>query len=38
MNGSLTGGAVSFPGNVTKEDEDVCRSMMSYWAAFIRTG
>ncbi|TWW76180.1 Carboxylesterase 5A [Takifugu flavidus] len=30
--------SVSLPGNVTKEDEDVCRTMMAYWATFIRTG
>ncbi|XP_030586606.1 carboxylesterase 5A-like isoform X2 [Archocentrus centrarchus] len=25
-------------GNITKEDERFCRTMMSYWANFVRTG
>eukprot|EP00066_Takifugu_rubripes_P026358 XP_011615624.1 PREDICTED: carboxylesterase 4A [Takifugu rubripes] len=31
-------GHTKLTGNVTKEDEDVCRTMMAYWATFIRTG
>lgn len=25
-------------GNVTKEDKSVCRTMMAYWASFVRNG
>uniref|UniRef100_A0A1A8JE29 Carboxylic ester hydrolase n=2 Tax=Nothobranchius kuhntae TaxID=321403 RepID=A0A1A8JE29_NOTKU len=29
---------IHFMGNITKEDERVCRTMMSYWGNFVRTG
>ncbi|XP_068459056.1 carboxylesterase 3 isoform X2 [Clinocottus analis] len=31
-------GHVQIIGNITKEDEGLCRTMMSYWGSFTRTG
>uniref|UniRef100_H3CFZ4 Carboxylic ester hydrolase n=1 Tax=Tetraodon nigroviridis TaxID=99883 RepID=H3CFZ4_TETNG len=31
-------GHTKLVGNVTQQDEGVCRTMMSYWASFVRTG
>ncbi|MEQ2236522.1 hypothetical protein ILYODFUR_013729 [Ilyodon furcidens] len=36
--GCFWNGRTRIIGNITKEDERVCRTMMSYWASFIRTG
>ncbi|RCU34961.1 hypothetical protein DVA76_18560 [Acinetobacter baumannii] len=29
---------VQSSGNITKEDESLCRTMMAYWANFASTG
>uniref|UniRef100_A0A3P9IZB7 Carboxylic ester hydrolase n=1 Tax=Oryzias latipes TaxID=8090 RepID=A0A3P9IZB7_ORYLA len=36
--GCFWDGRIKITGNVTEEDERVCRTMMSYWANFVRTG
>ncbi|XP_047206887.1 carboxylesterase 3 [Girardinichthys multiradiatus] len=36
--GCFWNGHIRIIGNITKEDERICRTMMSYWASFIRTG
>uniref|UniRef100_A0A8C7ZF59 Carboxylesterase 2a n=1 Tax=Oryzias sinensis TaxID=183150 RepID=A0A8C7ZF59_9TELE len=36
--GCFWDGHMKITGNVTEEDERVCRTMMSYWANFVRTG
>uniref|UniRef100_A0A8C2X3B2 Carboxylic ester hydrolase n=1 Tax=Cyclopterus lumpus TaxID=8103 RepID=A0A8C2X3B2_CYCLU len=36
--GSLKSLPVQSSGNITKEDEGLCRTMMSYWGSFTRTG
>nr|XP_046249832.1 carboxylesterase 3 isoform X2 [Scatophagus argus] len=36
--GCFWNGRIKIIGNVTKEDERLCRTMMTYWASFARTG
>ncbi|KAM6937431.1 carboxylesterase 3 [Xenentodon cancila] len=36
--GCFWNGPAKLNGNITKEDERLCRTMMSYWANFARTG
>ncbi|XP_041852009.1 carboxylesterase 3 [Melanotaenia boesemani] len=36
--GCFFSGDVKITGNITAEDERLCRTMMSYWANFVRTG
>ncbi|XP_036964376.1 carboxylesterase 3 isoform X2 [Acanthopagrus latus] len=36
--GCFWDGHIKVIGNITKEDERVCRTMMTYWANFARTG
>ncbi|XP_061577118.1 carboxylesterase 3 [Cololabis saira] len=36
--GCFWNGQAKIIGNITKEDERLCRTMMSYWANFARTG
>lgn len=31
-------GSIKIIGNYTKEEENLCRTMMAYWANFVRTG
>ncbi|XP_071346377.1 carboxylesterase 3 [Trachinotus anak] len=36
--GCFWNGLIRIIGNITKEDERLCRTMMAYWANFARTG
>ncbi|KAM9854903.1 carboxylesterase 3 [Aulostomus maculatus] len=36
--GCFWNGHIKIIGNITKEDESVCRTMMAYWGSFVRTG
>ncbi|XP_070828696.1 carboxylesterase 3 [Chaetodon trifascialis] len=36
--GCFFNGQMQIIGNITKEDESLCRTMMAYWANFARTG
>ncbi|XP_037538524.1 carboxylesterase 3 [Nematolebias whitei] len=36
--GFFWNGHIKFTGNFSKEDERFCRTIMSYWASFVRTG
>ncbi|XP_013886367.1 carboxylesterase 3 [Austrofundulus limnaeus] len=36
--GCFFNGHVKLIGNISKQDEQFCRTMMSYWASFVRTG
>ncbi|XP_015244406.1 PREDICTED: carboxylesterase 5A-like isoform X1 [Cyprinodon variegatus] len=36
--GCFWNGQIRITGNITKEDESFCRTMMSYWGNFIKTG
>ncbi|XP_034389936.1 carboxylesterase 5A-like isoform X2 [Cyclopterus lumpus] len=36
--GCFWSGHTKIIGNITKEDEGLCRTMMSYWGSFTRTG
>ncbi|XP_056272616.1 carboxylesterase 3 isoform X5 [Pseudoliparis swirei] len=36
--GCFWSGPTKITGNITKEDEGFCRTMMSYWGSFTRTG
>ncbi|CAK6966374.1 carboxylesterase 3 [Scomber scombrus] len=36
--GCFWNGNIKIIGTITKDDETVCRTMMSYWANFVRTG
>uniref|UniRef100_UPI0037E92D00 carboxylesterase 3 n=1 Tax=Semicossyphus pulcher TaxID=241346 RepID=UPI0037E92D00 len=36
--GCFWNGHIKITGNITKEDESLCRTMMAYWANFVRTG
>ncbi|XP_070687085.1 carboxylesterase 3 isoform X2 [Pempheris klunzingeri] len=36
--GCFWNGHIKIIGNITKDDERLCRTMMAYWANFVRTG
>ncbi|XP_040895227.1 carboxylesterase 3 [Toxotes jaculatrix] len=36
--GCFWNGHIKIIGNITKEDERLCRTMIAYWANFVRTG
>ncbi|XP_029289865.1 carboxylesterase 3 isoform X2 [Cottoperca gobio] len=36
--GCFWNGHIKITGNITKEDEGICRTMMAYWSNFTRTG
>ncbi|KAF0040842.1 hypothetical protein F2P81_006740 [Scophthalmus maximus] len=36
--GCFWNGPIKITGNITKDDERLCRTMMSYWANFVRNG
>ncbi|XP_075994435.1 carboxylesterase 3 isoform X2 [Genypterus blacodes] len=36
--GCFWNGHIQIMGNITKEEEELCRTMMAYWANFARTG
>ncbi|XP_037623472.1 carboxylesterase 3 [Sebastes umbrosus] len=36
--GCFWNGHIKIIGNITKEDESLCRTMMAYWGSFTRTG
>ncbi|XP_075898892.1 carboxylesterase 3 [Nelusetta ayraudi] len=38
LGGCFWDGPLKIIGNITKEDESVCRAMMAYWASFVRNG
>ncbi|KAL4004043.1 collagen type VI alpha [Sarotherodon galilaeus] len=38
LGGCFWNGNIKILGNITKEDERFCRTMMSYWANFVRSG